>query len=404
MLSICAAVADVQLTLSRTSGTMDIDDGSSDSSSVDSLVLELAAHPLSSPNPPPQDLPDLLDGVITSEAELRRKWVICDQLANKLVKRVVNVKQRLQTLRQAYPQYRTNMTQPKRGPKTKDRMCFQACEELYQRMFMQTSFMHNCLTRNLKVLLRRQMKAHKDIFDALLGGRHDHYGIEVANSRTSHCAPGCNWYAEHGPYEWTKQPYTNQWWEEMNDTNWDWVRMRQQISDTIANARDNALLVADMFLSNARTHVPVWFWYEKYEIWSPFIELRRMQNENGSLEEKVVCKIRFEKTKAIMEKERLYKREQMRQERSKQDGAAGEGTMNDSVVEINAVGEQDIDPAVVFDGDAYSPDFNNGAQPTSIGSWLGCLGYQKWLNSCSSAADQHSNAPERSQGVTPRAD
>ncbi|KAK5311468.1 hypothetical protein LTR70_008759 [Exophiala xenobiotica] len=378
---------------------MDIDDGSSDSSSVDSLVLGLAAHPLSSPNPPPQDLPDLLDGVIASEAELRRKWVVCDQLANKLVKRVVNVKQRLETLRQAYPQYRTNMAHSKRGPKTKDRMCFQAGEELYQRMFMQTSFMHNCLTRNLKVLLQRQMKAHKDIFGTLLGGRHDHRGIEVANSRALQCAPGCNWYAEHGPYEWTKQPYTDQWWEEMNDTNWDWVRMRQHMSDTIANARGKAILVADMFFSNARTHVPVWFWYEKYETWSPFIDVRRVQNENGSVEERVVCKIRFEKTEAIMEKERSYKREQTRRERSTQDDAAEEGIRDDSVVEISAVGEREIDPAVVFDGDAYSPDFNNGGQPMSIGSWLDCLGYQKWLNSYSGAADQHPNAAGGSQGV-----
>lgn len=331
---------------------MDIDDEFSDSSSVGSLVLELAAHPLSSTNPPPPDLPDLLDRVIASEAEMRRKWVVCDQLANKLVKRVGNVKQRLDVLRQAYPQYRTDMTQLKRGPETKDRMCFLACEELYQRMFMQTSFMHNCLTRNIKTLLQRQMKAHKGIFDALLGDRHDHRGIEVANSRTLQCASGCDWYAKNGPYEWTRRP-------------------------------------ADMFLSNARTHVPIWFWYEKYETWSPFIEVRRVQTESGPSEEKVVCKIRFEKTKAIMEKEQLYKREQLRQKRSEHDCAAEKGILDLSIVEINTVGEQDIDPAVVFDGDACSPGFNNGVQPTSVGSWLNVLGYQDSLNNYTSTMNQH---------------
>jgi len=377
-----------------------MDDGSSDSSSVGSLVLELAAHPLSSTNPPPQDLPDLLDRVIASEAEMRRKWVVCDQLANKLVKRVGNVKQRLDVLRQAYPQYRTDMTQLDRGPKTKDRTCFLACEELYQRMFMQTSFMHNCLTRNIKILLQRQMKAHKDIFDALLGDRHDHRGIEVANSRTLRCASGCDWYAKNGPYEWTRRPYTNQWWEQMNDTNWDWVRMRQHIAETIADARGKAVLIADTFLSNARTHVPIWFWYEKYETWSPFIEVRRVQTESGPPEEKVVCKVRFEKTKAIMEKEQLYKREQLRQKRSEHDCAAEKGNLDLSVVETNAVGEQDIDPAVVFDGDAYSSGFNNGDQPTSFGSWLDCLGYQDWLNNYTSTMKQQQTVPMRFQKTT----
>lgn len=233
------------------------------------------------------------------------------------------------------------------------------------------------------------MKAHKDIFDALLGDRHDHRGIEVASSRHLQCTPGCNWYVEHGPYEWTKRPYTSQWWEEMNDTDWDWVRMRQHITDVLANARGKAIVVANIFLSNAQIYVPFWFWYEKYETWSPWIQVLPVQNEDSVAEEKVVCQIRFEKTKAIIEEERLRKLEQLRQDRGEEEDTAGAGTLDDTVVEVDAVGKQEIDPAVVFDGDAYLPDFNNRTQPTSIGSWLDWWGYQKWSDSYNSTTQGH---------------
>ncbi|KAK5949646.1 hypothetical protein OHC33_009243 [Knufia fluminis] len=374
---------------------MDIDDSASDTSSVEAHALQLAAHPLSSVNPPPPDLPDLLDKLIASDAELRKKWTVCDQIVTKLLKRVPNIKQKLEGLRQAHPHYRTDVARSKPGRRTKQRKCFEACEQLYQRMFMQTSFMHYCLTRKTKPLLQQHMKAHKDIFDALLGGRHDHRGIELANSRRLQCAPACNWYAEHGPYEWTMQPYTNQWWEAMNNTQWDWVRMRQHIADTMTNAQTKGIVVADIFLSNAQKYVPFWFWYEKYESWFPRVDIIRIQNENDVEEEKFVCKVLFEKTEAIMEKERLWKIEQLRQVRSEQEEANEESATTDAHVEVDPLGERDLDLAVVFDGNAYSPDFNNGAQPTSMGSWLNWWGFEKWLKSHDNTTQQAEDSLRR---------
>jgi len=367
---------------------IDIEANLSDTSLINSPVLELAAHPLNSTNPPPPDLPNLLDNLIASEAELRRKWVVCDQLVDKLVRRVPHLKQRLESLRQAHPQYRTNISRLKQTRKSKQRMCFETCEELYQRMFMQTSFMHYCLTRKTKAVLQQHMKAHKDIFDTMLGHRHDHRGIEIANSRKLQCVPSCDWYDEHGSYEWAKQPYTNWWWQEMNNTNWDWVKMRLHITDTIDNARAKAILAADMFLSNAQAHVPFWFWYEKYETWSPWIEVLLVQNEYGIDEERIVCKIRFEKTGAIMEKERLYKLEQLMHERAEHEGFDQPGLIDDTDLNVDAVGERNIDHVVVFNGDAYSSGFNHSGQPTCIGSWLDWWGYQKWLDTYRSILQQ----------------
>ena len=409
MLPIVSSIPNIDLSLSISTsknfltltilGSMDVEDEASDTLSEDSLVLELAAHPLSSPNPPPQDLPDLSDELITSEAEVRRRWVMCDQLVHKLAKRVINVKKRLELLRQAYPQYCTDAMKAKKGWKTNPHLCFCACEEMYQRMFMQANFMHYCLTRRIKPLLQQHLKAHKNVFDALLGDRHDHRGIDVADSKTLQCGPDCNWYIEHGPYEWTKRPYTHEWWKEMNGTNWDWVSMRQHITEVTTEARDNGIVKADMLVSNARKYVPVWFWYEKFQTWSPHVEVLRVQNENGSMEEKVGCKIRFDKTEVMMKKEREYKLDQAKHQGGVRDSTGKEGTEDESGVEVSAVGEWNIDPAVVFDGHAYSPDDGNGGQLTSIGSWLGCLGYQQWSDSYFDSASQRPSALAESKGA-----
>jgi len=89
--------------------------------------------------------------------------------------------------------------------------------------------------------------------------------------------------------------------------------------------------------------------------------------------------------------------QQLRQQRSEQENTTEEEVMADIDVEVDPVGEQDIDPAVVFDGNAYSSNLN-GAQPTSIGSWLNWWGYQKWMTSYSgTTVQQHPAALDNPQ-------
>ncbi|KAK5101084.1 hypothetical protein LTS08_004690 [Lithohypha guttulata] len=324
-------------------------------------VLDAAIHPLSSVNPPPIDLPDLLDSLIDSESKLVGKIELCDQLADGLARRILHIRNKLERLQRRYPEWRSKVNPyadgvPRKN-KSKMQVAFEQQEVVFSRMLMQLNFLHFCL------------------FTRFLGERHSHPGIEIANSRHLHCVDGCEWYLLHGPYEWSEQPYGKLWQAEMNHTNWDWVAVRKHINDLIENSRAKASDNVDLLHSHLLKFVPFWFWVEDYESWTLQAKISARADEQGRKLERITTVVRYQKSTGQLEQELERARTVVQQKKEQ----TGEECTTPTIDDIDPFGVQDLHPHIVFDGKVFIREWAEGAEAKVIDSWLDYWGFQQWL-------------------------
>lgn len=353
------------------------DDNTSDAS-TDSVLLELAAHPLSSINPPIRDLPDLLDSLIASESHLREKIHICDKKAGDLAKQTRLVRSRADDLVKAN-EHLQKIDQLSSVARISEYKIYQSHIFLLRHMVWQLSFLVSKFLVEFKEHLERLGTAHKHVFGEFLGERHDHLGIETADSESMTCSDGCDWYLRNGPYEWTKKPYTKEWWKELNDTDWDWIRVREHIKNTIAETR-KIIMNIDMFYGNVEKFLPAWVWYDDPKTWEVKGEIESVEGVDDEKKGEVKLKIKFVKTEQMKNNERMAAEQKQRQQWIEEGMRPSEAATKPVNIEIEAIGIQSIDEKVVFDGEAVTPDWNNGGKHQRVGSWLNWWGFGRWLD------------------------
>lgn len=342
---------------------------------VNQLVLGLAAHPLSSCNPPPPELPDLLDSLIASEARLEEQVAVIDNVGRGLVRRIDNIKKRVCQLREAnsYLKADLNATEDKDSNELlTQRQIYEAKERVLSKMWLQVMFIYTMFSQKVRGMTISTIKAHRDIFAGFLGERHNHPGIQVADSSKLSCAPGCDWYQKHGPYEWSKKPYSNAWLEEMNNTDWDWLRIKDHLTSAITVGGGKAIAVYQMLQANSTHHIPCWFWSEDFDTWTLHGEVERPEKSETGGEHQVIIKVRYNKSQATMKQEKVRKLNEMIKAGLHDPTQATE----DPVVEIEKVGEMIIDKTFVFDGMA-SKATPNGHGQVNV-RWLVWWGFEKW--------------------------
>lgn len=338
------------------------------------LILGLAAHPLSSCNPPPPELPDLLDSLIASEARLEEQIAAIEHAGKGLVRRINDVQFRVQRLRAANSHLKSNLEEGDKDAQSErlvQRRIFEAKERVFSKMWIQIIFVHFMFTQKIRGMTISTIKAHRDIFAEFLGERHNHPGIQVANSLTLSCAPGCDWYQKHGPYEWSKKPYSNAWLEEMNNTDWDWLRIKEHIAAAIEVGGGKVISMFQMLQSNSVRFIPGWFWAENFETWTLHGEVEPISSSEGKVENQVTVKVRFNKSAATIQQEKAKKLCEMIK-----GGFHDPASSDDPVIEIDEVGEMTIDQSFVFDGIA-SKMAPNGRGQEDV-RWLIWWGYEKW--------------------------
>lgn len=360
---------------------MDIDQDQ-DETSIDPIVLALAAHPLNSCNPPPREMPDLFDSVIASEARLNLLIAKYDKVACEIDQRLANIKERLQQLRAKNGHCTKTHVQGEReiGPSRKH-LIFQAEERVLRKMYLQLAFLHYNFATKFRRLAVMTVQAHHDLFDEFLGQKHDHAGIEVANATKLSCATNCSWYQKHGPYEWSKKPYSDQWWEEMNHTDWDWIRIKDHIVAAVSVGSARLFAMYDTLHATARKFVPSWIWAEDFRTWTIHGDVESFRNIEGRTEQKIVIKARFNKSTAAMEQEKAKKLDEikkMRLARGEVDGQELKQSLDKIVVDVDKIAEMVIDQGLVFDGMGQVPG-SKGQGPQSA-RWLVWWGFEKWCS------------------------
>lgn len=347
------------------------------------LVLGLAAHPLSSCNPPPPELPDLLDSLIASEERLTYQLILIQKVGSGFVRRIRDLKNRVQRVRAAKADLERGGQTPDANVASKlskDRRILEAQELVLQKMCLQIAFILETFTVKIRQMTNSTIKAHRDIFDEFLGQRHSHPGIQVADSTKLLCTPDCEWYQKHGPYEWSKKPYTNLWWEEMNNTDWDWLRIKEHIAAAVTAGGGQIIAMFEQLQANSQKFVPSWFWNEDFETWTMHADMESVKNTEGHLEDKVVVKVRFNKSVAMIQQETVNKLKEMEKAQNKQENAAAKSSVPSlagTTVEIDKIGETVIDQDLVFD--AWSPSLaglERGGPPKV--RWLVWWGFERW--------------------------
>lgn len=352
----------------------------SDDSSND---FEIAANPLNSLNPPPKDLPDLLDGLLVSDSGLHNKLQCCANLSEEIGNRVADLQRRLENLRSKFPQWRSDEPQQVEGPRDKHRLAFGVQEAIYVRMLSQISFLYHVAHRQLPHVITEQRKQVKHIFDAFLGDLHDHHGIEIANSAHLHCVEGCRWYFESGPYEWTKKPYSHEWWAEMNHTNWDWVKMRKHIEDLMKNTASKQIRAVNDFETHIRRFVPPWFWRGETHRWGLQSRFRIIEKE-GVKKVHMNVFVSYQKTEQEMEQEHAKRLAVLVQQQREQEGVENETSIDTYSIVIEPMGAVNVNNNTIFDDELFVADWEQAAS-TPKGSWLKYWGYDTWLSKQSNA-------------------
>lgn len=339
--------------------------------------FEIAANSLNSLNPPPKDLPDLLDKLLRSDTALRDRREACDKLSLDLASRLDDLRNRLENLRRKFPEWRSDNPNCFLGPKDKHHLAFALQEAVYTRMISQVSFMHNVAHARLPVSLEKQRVECKYIFEAFLGDRHDHPGIEIANSAHLHCVDGCRWYFEHGPYEWTKKPYSNEWWAGMNQTDWDWVKMRKHVEDLIQDITSKHLRTADEFQYHIRQFVPSWLWKGDTQRWGLQTRFRIVEDQDGCKQVHGNVFISYQKSQIDMEQEHARKVAALVKQREQED-MDNPTDIDIKGVVIEPMGTFDINNFTIFDGEMLVADWEQAAR-VPAGSWLSHWGYDRWI-------------------------
>jgi len=352
--------------------------------STDSVLLELAAHPLSSINPPPRDLPDLLDCLIASDSHLREKLHLCDKMKHDLGNQTRLIRKRAEDFDNANRHLINRVPLSSLTSKNSEYMIPSAHSFLLCHMVWQLSFLVSKFAVDFKDHLEQLSTAHKHIFGEFLGERHDHPGIEIADSTSMTCSDSCDWYFCNGPYEWSKKPYTKEWWKELNDTDWDWIRVREHIKNTIAETR-KAIMNLDMFHGNIVKFLPPWVWYDDPNTWGVKGEIVNVEGINGERKGEVKLRIWFEKTDQMRTNERIAAENKQRQQWVAEGMHQSEAATKPVNIEINAIAIQLIDEKAIFDGQAMTPDWDNGGKHCRVGSWMNWWGFGQWLDNLKAA-------------------
>lgn len=352
-------------------------DGCDDESSADPILLEVAANPLNSLNPPPPDLPDLLDSLISSDAVLQNKLRHCRGAAEEISSRVEDVQTRLRTLRSKFPRYSSDNPYRIEELNNKTYIAFKLQERIYDRMLKQVAFLFHVAHEQLPETIQNLRIQHQHIFNEFLGRQHNHPGIEIANSDHLHCVDGCGWYFEHGPFEFSKKPYSNEWWADMNQTVWDWVKLREHIEELIKTASQSVNEV-DLFIEQLRKQVPKWFWAGGTHKWSLTTNFRKGQDADGITRIQVNGLALYPKTEKEMEEEHSQKLQVLVQKLQAEGRPVDQESIAAKQIVIDPTGNAFINDQFVFDGKLEVVDWNK-ARNVSKGSWLAHWGYIEWL-------------------------
>lgn len=336
-------------------------------------AFEVAANPLNSLNPPPRDLPDLIDKLLSSDAALSSRIEGCNQVAYKLRDRLFDLRDRRENLRQRFPQWRSDNPQKLQGPKDKHRLAFESQEAIFTRMISQVDFLSNFTLARLPLRLMSQRSACEHVFAVFLGDHHDHRGIEIANSAHLHCVDGCRWYFEHGPYEWSKKPFSNQWWAEMNHTDWDWVKVRKHIEDLVTSINSTHVRAADDFQHHFRKFMPAWFWEGEINRWGLRTRFRVTEDRQGAKRIQTNVFIVYSKTQYEEQRELAQVVAAMIKQRE-QEGVENPSDFDTRFIPIQPVGTCDIDNKSVFDGVITVDDWDLAVSVPQE-SWLKHWGY-----------------------------
>lgn len=366
----------------QTDTEIDLEDNNSDDGVTRRIVQALAAHPLSSCNPPPRELPDLLDSLIANDSRLREQAVRIEKVGEGLTRRIVNLKQRVQQLQAANAHLKKDVqtADPNKASEvSKERRLFETQERVLQTMCLQTAFIHYTFLHKIKGMTLSTLKSQNDILNEFLGQRHAHPGIGIADSTKMLCVPGCEWYQKHGPYEWSKKPYTNSWWEEMNHTDWDWLRIKEHISTAVSVGGGKAIATYDTMQANSMKFIPSWFWAEDFETWTLHGETETVENTEGDPEDKIVIKVRFNKSTAQIQQETANRTKETNKARTGKGDAETDSnhpSTSDGTISIDKVGETVIDERFVFDGIASMAGGDKGGSQQI--RWLVWWGYEKW--------------------------
>ncbi|KAJ9663810.1 hypothetical protein H2198_000570 [Neophaeococcomyces mojaviensis] len=358
---------------------MDPDNDNKSDNSADSVLLELAAHPLNSINPPPRDLPDLLDSLLLSEIRAKAKIDLCNQMTGDLVKQAGLIRRRSDDLLAANSHFESKTKLSEISSKNKEYRFFRLHSFLLKHMMLQFAFLISKFDGGFKKHLEGLITAHNHLFKEFFGQRHHHPGIELADSKAMTCTDGCDWYFHNGPYEWTKKPYTNQWWNEMNGTDWDWIRVREHIKNTIAETR-KAIMNLDMFYGNVEKFLPAWVWYDNLTTWIVEEETENIEGDNAETNEEMRLMIRYVKTDEAITAERITAERRQRQHWVQEGMDQNEAARKPVDIAIDHIGVQAISEKVVFDGEAITPDWNNGGKHCKVGSWLNWWGFRHWFD------------------------
>lgn len=354
---------------------------------ADHIMARLAAHPLNSCNPPPPEMPDLFDSLIASEGRLKIHITKCNSMSNKTSKRVEDLSQRLRILRAKNTHFKTEIWNKshKGTAKSPAQVKFEIEEQILQKMATQIAFVHYIFMNKIRAAALSTLKAHRDIFTEFLGERHDHQGIEVANSLELSCTLDCDWYQKHGPYEWSKKPYSNSWQQEMNQTDWDWVRIKEHITAAITVGGGKVAAMYDTFYANTMKFIPPWFWADNFDTWTIQGELQDGVNDKGEHERKPVGRVRFIKSSAMIEQEKTKILEVAK-------NYQGEKSADDNTsTDIKKTGETFLDIRYVFDSEARMP--GPGGQVRFV-RWMKWWGIEKWYTEFFNKENVQNRLPE----------
>lgn len=346
----------------------------------DDIDFDFANDRPTTHNPPPKDLPDLLDELILSEEALGKKIGLCDKLAQDLITRIAVVKRKLEALRAKHPEWLTRQEPSNNATrKGKVQIAFEQQVTLLSHMLIQLQFLHFLASQNLRDIVVECVRAHRRLFEAFLGERHAHAGIEVANASLEHCIEGCPFYYLNGSHEWTKRPYSQKWVDEMTCSDWSWSAVHQEIEDVLRTGRAEISPKIDLFHAHLKRMVPCWFWINDPQPWSLQARVSKRVDAQGRQIERVETVVRFKKPSALIEKERATKLAQIRQVQETGVDSAGADAEETIVIDPEAV--QEVNPSVALDGQVLVRNWTDGAADEPVPSWLDYWGFEAWIKS-----------------------
>lgn len=331
-------------------------------------------------NPPPENLPDLLDELILSEEALVAKIELCDKLAHDLIPRTKFVKNKLEVLRSKHPEWLSKPNLNGEYDETEEDKVQVALRQqvmFLSRVLIQLQFLHFLLSQKWRDSAVTSVEQHRRLLDAFLGERRAHPGIEVANARLQHCVEGCPFYYLNGSHEWTKKPYSQGWVDDMTSSDWSWPTVQREIEGLVRSGRAEISPTIDLLYAHLKRMLPYWFWSNNPQPWSLIARVSNKMGADDGIFQKVHTLVRCKKPPGMIEKERVARLAQMQQEQAAK-GEPEESAVDAAIV-IDPEAVHEVDPGAGLDGKALIRDWNDGAKEKQLRSWLDYWGFQDWI-------------------------